>query len=255
MRLHPDMAAGGGAYDADFVSYSLHLRCLPSPTMRVLDFGAGRDRFGEDDSDSLVARLARLRGRCGEVVGFDVAAVVLDDPLLDRAEHAPPGACLPFADGSFDPIVSSMVFEDVEKPSFFGCELDRVLRPRGRLCAAGPDTRGLPAVARPESCRTPFMPRPQTLGFDPTRDRLLPTFDPMNTRGRLRALFPARLDCSYRRLLARSSRRPALVRTVDEVPWPDRSGFARPVSARHHAGARRPTQSVTPDGFPRRAVR
>ncbi|MCX8102188.1 MAG: class I SAM-dependent methyltransferase [Geminicoccaceae bacterium] len=197
MRLHPEIAAGGWAYNDEFVLFYLRVHCLLSPTMRVLDFGAGRGRFAEDDSDNLATRLMRLRGHCGEVVGFDVDPVVLDNPLVDRAEHAPPGAPLPFADASFDLIVSWMVFEHVEQPSFYASELDRVLRPGGWLCAATPNKWGLPAVAArvvPNALHATVL---RLLGSTRGETDVFPTFYRMNTRRRLRALFPSYLDCSY----------------------------------------------------------
>lgn len=117
MRLHPEIQAGGWAYNDEFVLFYLRVHCLLNPTMRVRDFGAGRGRFAEDDSDNLVARLMRLRGHCRQGVGFDVDPVVLDNPLVDRVEYAPPAARLPLADGSVDLIVSWLVFAHVAEPS------------------------------------------------------------------------------------------------------------------------------------------
>ena len=103
---------------------------------RVLDLGSGAG------TDSLVA--AQMVGPTGHVVGIDMtpemvakaraAAVELDtgnaEFMEGEAEH------LPFADGSFDVVISNGVIDLIPDKDAVFAELFRVLRPGGRLQVA-----------------------------------------------------------------------------------------------------------------------
>jgi len=100
---------------------------------RVLDLGSGAG------TDSLVA--AQMVGSTGSVTGIDMTPEML---AKARAAAAEMGATnvefveseaelLPFADGSFDVVISNGVIDLIpDKDAVFG-ELFRVLRPGGRL--------------------------------------------------------------------------------------------------------------------------
>jgi arsenite methyltransferase len=104
-----------------------------APGERVLDLGSGAG------TDSLVA--AQMVGPEGSVTGIDMTPEMLEKA---RASAAAMGADnvrfvegqveeLPFADGSFDVVISNGVIDLVpDKDAVFG-ELFRVLAPGGRL--------------------------------------------------------------------------------------------------------------------------
>lgn len=109
--------------------------------MRVLDFGCGSG-YGS-------AQIAETAAR---VVGVDVAEdavvhahahFVRDNLSFERIE---PNAALPFADASFDTVLSFQVIEHVSDPELYLSEIRRVLAPNGHLVLATPDrsTRLLP---------------------------------------------------------------------------------------------------------------
>jgi SAM-dependent methyltransferase len=196
-RLYPEIYAGGFCHEDERVIFYLRVNAILRPNSRVLDFGAGRGRYAELDRGTLVDRLATLRGRCRELVGFDVDPVVFENPMLDRAFCAPVGAPLPFSDGEFDMIVSWAVLEHIESPEFYARELDRILRPGGWFCAWTPNKWGLVGIAArtvPNSLH-PLVLR--WLGSDRTERDQFPTFYRMNTRPKLRTLFPGYRDYSY----------------------------------------------------------
>lgn len=106
---------------------------------RVLDIGSG--------AGLLAHEVAAEVGAVGSVVGIDPSESML---ALARRRRAPDGAAeirfvagdacaLPFADGSFDAVVATQVYEYVQDmPAALG-EAFRVLRPGGRLLVLDTD--------------------------------------------------------------------------------------------------------------------
>jgi ubiquinone/menaquinone biosynthesis C-methylase UbiE len=102
-----------------------------APGEHVLDVGCGT---------GIVARTAAPRvGAAGRVAGLD-----LNEQMLEVARTAGAGlrpaiewrqgnaTALPFADGSFDAVLSQQMIQFVSEPSAALREMRRVLRPRGR---------------------------------------------------------------------------------------------------------------------------
>ncbi len=108
----------------------------PAPGERVLDVGCGAGL------DAFVA--AGLVGPSGRVVGVELTQEMLDTPRAALGTRPMPqltfedadAAALPFADASFDVVVSNGVLNLVPDKDAAFREIRRVLRPGGTLAAA-----------------------------------------------------------------------------------------------------------------------
>ena len=178
-RFYPEIAAGGYSRVDGSVEFYTRIRALLKPDMQVLDFGAGRGWAVVDDPNPTRSRLANLRGTCAKVVGADIDPAVRENPALDEAVVIGPEGLLPFADQTFDLIVSDHVFEHVDDPGAVATELDRVLRPGGWICARTPNRNGYIAWGArlvPNGLHTRVLcrlqPGRQPIDVFPTRYRL-----------------------------------------------------------------------------------
>ena len=103
------------------------------PGERVLDLGSGAG------TDSLVA--ARMVGSEGSVTGIDMTPEMLDKARRSAAEMGVKNVefieseaeTLPFADASFDVVISNGVIDLIPDKDTVFAELYRVLAPGGRL--------------------------------------------------------------------------------------------------------------------------
>jgi len=87
-RVYPEVAAGGFTRVDGTVEFYTRVNALLRPDMVVVDYGAGRGRFVEDESAPLRRDLRTLQGKVAKVVGLDVDDAVLSNPVLDEA-HVP----------------------------------------------------------------------------------------------------------------------------------------------------------------------
>ena len=190
LRTYPEYAAGGFTAIDGAVQFYSRVNALADSTMTVLDFGAGRGRAFDLERNPYLRQLALLRGRARHVIGADIDPVVKDNPGLDEAVLLAPGGVLPFADDSFDLIVSDNTFEHVDDAAMTASELGRVLKPGGWICARTPHRWGVIALGGqlvPNRFHAWMIERLQ-----PGRQAhdVFATRYRMNTRTTLRRLFP-----------------------------------------------------------------
>lgn len=146
-RLQPELAIGGySAHDGTVEFYS-RVSLLTTAQSRVLDLGAGRGAWFEDDTSTFRRQTRLLRGKVAEVIGCDVDPVVEENQAIDKAHIIVPGQPLPIDNESIDVVVSDYVFEHVEDPLSLGKELYRVLKPGGWVCARTPTKYNYVSVA------------------------------------------------------------------------------------------------------------
>jgi SAM-dependent methyltransferase len=137
-RLHPEKnidhftACDGTLKFFGFVKATM----LRTSARHVLDFGAGRGAWWHDDPSKFRKQMRDLRmGGNAVVTACDIDPVVLTHPCSDTQIVIDPNERVPFADGTFDVIVSDMTFEHIENPGFVSRELVRILKPGGHICA------------------------------------------------------------------------------------------------------------------------
>lgn len=137
-KFFRELGAGGFTSVDGSIEFYGRVQALLEPSMTVLDFGAGRGAWFEDDT-CVARREARLiKGKVASVVGCDVDPAVLENRSVDEAIVSDFGKPLPIEDSSIDLIVSDYVFEHVTNVDLFAGEIDRILKPGGWICARTP---------------------------------------------------------------------------------------------------------------------
>jgi SAM-dependent methyltransferase len=198
-RLHPEMKLGGyAAYDGTVEFYG-RIKALITPDMRVLDLGAGRGAWFEEEDSEYRRELRLLRGHVAEVIGCDIDEAVLKNNAVDRSVVIRAGEPWPLAADSVNLIVADYVFEHIQDPQSFAAEVNRVLKVGGWLCARTPTKynyislmAGL--VRNIHHARVLSRVQPGRKAED-----VFPTYFRLNTRSAIRHVFDARRfeDCSY----------------------------------------------------------
>ena len=197
-KERPEIAAGGFTRYEGAIQFFSRLQSLLQPHFEVLDLGAGRGVFLEDEVP-FRRDLRTLKGKVKKVVGADVDQAVLENSGVDEKILITAGAPLPFPDTTFDLIFSDWVLEHVDDPSAFSSEITRVLKSGGWFCARTPNKWGLTAIGAriiPNALHGKLLnqlqPSRQDHDIFPTRYRL-------NTIGALKKYFPdsAWDHCSY----------------------------------------------------------
>ena len=111
--------------------------CVPAGSV-LLDAGCGKGR----------TFLYRRRLPSVRVVGLDISPHARNNPNLDSQARGDVEE-LPFADASFDAVLSTHVAEHLARPEAAFGEMARVLRPGGRLLLLTPNRRHyVPVLAR-----------------------------------------------------------------------------------------------------------
>lgn len=195
--FHPEVRAGGFPVSHQRTLFFLRVQSLLPEGARVLDFGAGRGKWGDREQGTFTARFSDLRGQAKELVGFDVDDAVEQNPYVDRTAWAGIGQRLPFPDQHFDLIYSWAVLEHIADPEFYAHEIDRILKPGGWFCAWTPNKWGYVGMA------ARMVPNDWHVGwlrtFQPERSEVdtFPTAYKLNTIGDVGRHFDGYENASY----------------------------------------------------------
>ena len=133
--LYPDYSS---RWDDDIFREKLKERIDPS--LRCLDYGAGRGRVAEMNFSDLA----------GSVCGVDPDPEVLSNPFLGDAKvMSVEDGIIPYPDEYFDLVFSDNVMEHITNPQQVLCEIGRVLKPGGVLMFKTPNkSHYMPLIAR-----------------------------------------------------------------------------------------------------------
>jgi len=146
-RVYREANVSGFSHVDQEIAFFTQVAALLRPTDVLLDFGAGRGEFMDQDPSEFRRRLQNFRGRCEHVDGCDPDPVVLENPTVDAAQVIEAGKALPYEDNRFDIVVARYVFEHIENPQRVAQELLRVVKPGGWICAMTPNKWGYVALA------------------------------------------------------------------------------------------------------------
>ncbi len=172
-RFYPDGFRNGTA------AFYGWLRAHCSPQTVLLNLGAG-PATGE------AAR--NLRGEVQRVVGADIESAVLVNDEVDEA-HVVDGVALPFANDSFDLVLSDYVLEHVADPDSFLREVRRVVKPGGSFFFRTPNKRHyVPLIARLTPHRIHLLVANRVRGHPEDAHDPWPTYYRLNSARRIESM-------------------------------------------------------------------
>ena len=178
------------------VAFYTRVSTLAAPDKTLLDLGAGRAAWFEDDKCRARVAIRLQRGKFGRVVGADVDDAILGNRTVDEALLITDGH-LPMDDESVDVILCDYVLEHVDDVAGFVREADRILKPGGWFCARTPHRYSYVAMISkllPERLGDRAVSRAQPLRKEAD---IFPKRYHMNRLKDIRRCFPGWQDCSF----------------------------------------------------------
>jgi len=172
------------------------INTLIRPDMNVLDLGAGRAAWFEDDPIAFRRDVRSLKGKVARVIAADVDPAVLDNRAVDESVLIANGR-IPLDDASVDLIVCDYVFEHIQDPTAFAAEIGRLLKPGGWLCARTPHRNNLVSVAARRVSNRRHAAVLSKVQPDRKEIDVFPTVYRLNTRAAIRRAFTGWRDTSF----------------------------------------------------------
>ncbi|MFK7967494.1 MAG: class I SAM-dependent methyltransferase [Burkholderiaceae bacterium] len=128
---------GGFSENDQTIDFYLRVRELLTPDSVVLDIGAGRAGWFDDDPVKTRHQIRHLKPLVSELIAADVDPAVSNNRASTQ-NIVYDGKSLPLEDQSVDVVIADYVLEHIDDPSAFKAEVSRVLKPGGYLCARTP---------------------------------------------------------------------------------------------------------------------
>jgi SAM-dependent methyltransferase len=136
---------GGYTPNDGTIEFYLRINSLITSDSVVLDLGAGRGQWFEDDKCSTRKAIRTMHSKVKEFIAADIDTVVLENRASHRQLVIVDGIDLP--DTSIDVIIADYILEHIDDASQFASEVDRLLMPGGWLCARTPHKHSYVALA------------------------------------------------------------------------------------------------------------
>lgn len=136
---YPEININGHTSIDGTIEFYNRINSLINKPMTILDFGAGRAAWYEDDLCSYRKKLRTIKGKVGKVIGCDVDNAIFNNNSVDEQIKIKIGEPLPFEDNSFDLIISDYTLEHIANPNEVAKEFHRILKKEGWICARTPN--------------------------------------------------------------------------------------------------------------------
>jgi SAM-dependent methyltransferase len=137
--FYPEIAVSGYSSVDGTVEFYGRVGSLVDKTKCVLDFGAGRGVWYEDDHCDYRKEIRHIRPKALKVIGCDIDDAISENRTIDEYYLISIGERLPFEDASFDIIVADWAFEHIANPREVANEFYRILKPGGWICGRTPN--------------------------------------------------------------------------------------------------------------------
>ena len=171
---------GGFSPNDGTIDFYLRINSIIKETDTVLDFGAGRAAWYEDDTCPVRKSIRLLKGKVSQVIAADIDEAVLDNRASDRQMIMDEGM-LGLEPQSLDLIVAVYVLEHVADPALFTTQITYALKDGGWFCARTPHKASYVAIAASlikNTQHSMFLKKIQPLRKEVD---VFPTFYRMNT--------------------------------------------------------------------------
>jgi len=136
---YPEVNISGYTSIDGTIEFYARINSLLDETMTVLDFGAGRAAWNEDDPCAYRKSLRNMKSKVKTVIGCDVDDAIYENKSVDEKVVIEIGKKLPFENEKFDLIICDYTFEHVANPDEVSEEFGRILKPGGWICARTPN--------------------------------------------------------------------------------------------------------------------
>ena len=140
-KMVGDFTANDGTID-----FYLRVNSLINANSVVLDLGAGRAAWYEDDSCKTRREIRLLKGKVKQLIAADVDEVVLENRSSDNQIVIKNGK-LDVEPNSIDLIVADYVLEHIDNPEEFYSQINTCLKSGGWFCARTPHKYSYVALA------------------------------------------------------------------------------------------------------------
>lgn len=138
MKYNPyDDLVGGFSSNDGTIDFYLRINSLIRSTDVVLDLGAGRGAWFEDDNCEIRREIRLLRGKVSQLIAADVDMAVLDNRASDKQLVIKDGV-LDLQESSVDLVIADFVLEHISDPENFVKQIEFVLKSGGWFCARTP---------------------------------------------------------------------------------------------------------------------
>lgn len=179
------------------IDFYTRIGCFLRPEFEVLDLGAGRAEWYEDDDNVCRKSIRLIKGKVRKVVAADLDPAVLENRAVDESVLLDDKKKLPFLDSQFDVVIADFVLEHIQDPIAFSDDVARILRPGGLFAARTPHKYCYVAVISRMIHNTKHAKFLKYIQPDRKEHDVFPTKYRMNTHRDVVACFPGFKNQSF----------------------------------------------------------